>query len=1008
MLNKQSLSVNFANGLDTKTDPKQVVAGKFLSLQNSIFTKAGLLQKRNGFKPLASILDSTSAYLTTFSEGLVAVGSSIESYSADTNTWVSKGSLTPSSLSTVSLIKNNTNQSYVDLAVASNNLACVVYIDQVPISGTLVDFYKYVIVDSISGQNIIPPTLLVGSGTTYQAPKVFVLGFNFIIVFSNSSNHLQYIAISTSNPEVVSVATDISTQYLPTSTGAFDGVVANNNLYLMYNATDLGGGVRFSFLNSTLGLGNPIVFSGFTASIASICADNSQAVPNLIGTFYDVGTGGLYVVGVSASLNTNFTPQLWASPVGCTSIASISKDGITKVFYEVNTSYGYDSGIPTHHIRKANFSSSGTLLDDTVMVRGVGIASKAFIASDIIYLLTTYDSENQSTYFLLNEDGNVVTKVAYSNGGGYLTQGLPNAVVLDNNVVKIPYLIKDLLLPVNKSIVGLSGSAVFAQTGINLAAITINENSFNSVESGKNLNLSGGILWAYDGYLPVEQEFNLWPDNVEVTTTTGSGSITAQQYFYQATYEWSDNQGNLFRSAPSIPVSITTSTTSSTNTIYIPTLRLTYKTENPVKIVLYRWSVAQQTYYQVTSILSPVLNDVTVDYVTITDTLADLSIVGNSIIYTTGGVLENIAPPATDTLALYDSRMFLVDAEDRNLLWFSKPVLQDTPVEFTDLQTIYVAPSLGAQGSTGVLSCLSAMDDKLILFKKDAIYYLNGRGPDITGANNQYSDPTFITSTVGCVNQKSIVFIPQGLLFQSDKGIWLLDRNLSTSYIGAPVEAFNADLVLSAINIPATNQVRFVLDSGVVLMYDYYFGQWGTFTNVPNISSTIYQGLHTYINDLSQVFQENPGRYLDNTSPVLMSFTTGWIHVAGIQGFQRFYDALLVGDSVSPFKLDVRFAFDYNPSPRQSTIVYPNVLSPKWGNLNQWGSGDLWGGNPKVFEARVFPTIQKCEAFQVTINEIYDTSYGTVAGAGLTLSSIDLVVGIKKGQRNNPASRNFG
>jgi hypothetical protein len=38
---KQPLAINFAQGLDTKTDPKQVQPGKFLALQNTIFTKGG-------------------------------------------------------------------------------------------------------------------------------------------------------------------------------------------------------------------------------------------------------------------------------------------------------------------------------------------------------------------------------------------------------------------------------------------------------------------------------------------------------------------------------------------------------------------------------------------------------------------------------------------------------------------------------------------------------------------------------------------------------------------------------------------------------------------------------------------------------------------------------------------------------------------------------------------------------------------------------------------------------
>jgi hypothetical protein len=78
---------------------------------------------------------------------------------------------------------------------------------------------------------------------------------------------------------------------------------------------------------------------------------------------------------------------------------------------------------------------------------------------------------------------------------------------------------------------------------------------------------------------------------------------------------------------------------------------------------------------------------------------------------------------------------------------------------------------------------------------------------------------------------------------------------------GAPVEALTQGAtVLSALNIPSTNQVRFTLDTGITLMYDYFFGQWGTFVNVPALSSTVYQGLHTYINSLGQVSFMNVGR----------------------------------------------------------------------------------------------------------------------------------------------------
>lgn len=481
--------------------------------------------------------------------------------------------------------------------------------------------------------------------------------------------------------------------------------------------------------------------------------------------------------------------------------------------------------------------------------------------------------------------------------------------------------------------------------------------------------------------------------------------VNTNAYYYQVLYSWADNQGNRNMSAPSIPLGVTSSGSATTGivTLVISTLRLTYKINNPVKIEVYRWSVLNPVYYQVTSTLLPLLNNPVVDTVTFVDTLADASIVGNEIIYTTGGVVEDISPPATSIMTLFQTRMWLVDAEDRNLLWFSKQIIDATPIEFSDVFTYYVSPTIGASGSTGPITALFPMDDKLIVWKHSACYYINGSGPDNRGANSQFSEPIFISSTIGCANQQSLVLIPQGIMFESDKGIWLLGRDLSTQYIGGPVQSITQDnRVTSAVTVPDTTQVRFTMKSGITLMFDYYFSQWGTFT-INALSSTLYQGQHTYLNIFGQVFQESPGTYLDGSAPVLMSFTTSWISLAGIQGFERFYYALMLGSYITPFLLDVQFAYDFNDSPSQSQRVAPDGYEPDWGGDALWGSNRSWGGTSGVFKSRVFPDRQKCETFQLTVNELYDPSYGVPSGAGLSLSGLSLIVGVKRGFRTQSA-----
>jgi len=332
-------------------------------------------------------------------------------------------------------------------------------------------------------------------------------------------------------------------------------------------------------------------------------------------------------------------------------------------------------------------------------------------------------------------------------------------------------------------------------------------------------------------------------------------------------------------------------------------------------------------------------------------------------------------------------------------------VIEATPVEMSDLLTIYVAPTTSAQGSTGPTLAAAPMDDKLCLFKENAIYYINGTGPDNTGANSQYSNAVFITSTVGCSNQHSIVFMPQGLMFQSDKGIWLLGRDLNTSYIGAPVEKFTTGaIVLSAINIPGTNQVRFTMDSGVTLMYDYYYGQWGTFTNVPAISSTLYEDLHTYITGYGQVFQETLNKYVDGSNPVLMQFTTSWLNLVGLQGYERAYFFYFLATYLSPHQLQVQIAYDYEPTPSQSIIITPDNATPNWGGDQLWGSNVAWGGPGNIGQWRVFFNQGKVQAFQISIQEISNTP-----GAGFTMSGLNVIYGGKSNYtRNLPSKRYTG
>ncbi len=393
------------------------------------------------------------------------------------------------------------------------------------------------------------------------------------------------------------------------------------------------------------------------------------------------------------------------------------------------------------------------------------------------------------------------------------------------------------------------------------------------------------------------------------------------------------------------------------------------------------------------------------------DANSDATILGNNILYTTGGVVEDLNAPASNILSLFDTRLWLVDSEDRNLLWFSKQVIENTPVEMSDVFTMFIPPSTSTEGITGPITALSAMDDKLIIFKENAIYYINGSGPDNTGSNNQYSPPIFITATVGCTNQRSIVLMPNGLMFQSNKGIWLLDRSLNTSYIGAPVEDFNGSLVNSAVSVPAVNQVRFTIASGTTLMFDYYYDQWGTFVGVPAVSSCIFQGLHTFINSSGAAYQESAGSYVDGSNPVLMAFKTGPLRLGDLQNYQRAYFFYFLGTYISPHKLLVSLSYDYEVNPSQTELISPINYSTPYGSgssQSPYGQGNPYGGPTNLYNWRIFLERQRCMAFAIQIQEVFDGSFGTIPGAGFNLSGLNVVMAFKKGFRPQDAQTTAG
>jgi hypothetical protein len=1248
-LMKQIVPISFGKGVDTKTDPKQIIAGKLSVLENGVFQVTNEIKKRNGFSQIGDSLSAGNA-LASFKDELLAMdGSIVKSYSAKQAAFNQKGTKLAVDLSVQSIVKNTYQQTLADSTV-NQNLAVYAWEDS---SGGV----QCSVIDETTGQTLIQNQLVSADASR---PKVMSVG-NYIVIFyyNSSSLDLRYRAINVSTPTTLASSIQLTTT-MSTVNPNFDACILNSKIYVVYN--DQTSAINGFTIDSSLTKSVESLISGFNASLALTCFADST-LNQLWVAWSDFVAGGIvYIVK-----DTSFGAILAKTAIDATSIShnvtGSASNGAGRIFYEVVSTFS-TTDYTNYFVRTVSATNAGVMTGLGDLVRSCGLGSKAFRYSGSVYVGVTHESSQQSTLFVVNTSGSVIAKVAPQLGGGVIKKPvLPEVNALSSSKFKFAYLFKDLVSAENGNI--------YTQTGVNAAILNFAQSLLN-VSLGNNLHTSGGILSMYDGQSVVEHGFNIYPEGVGdnnslsptgYTSTLVGGGLSAGQYQFIQTYEWTDAQGQIHRSAPSTPYTVTVPTsitktctttnasadvtvpeltglsvgmsvsgtgvpanthisqfntttsikmdavatatgtttltftfakqvdvsiTNGSNKITIsptstypinqaigffnkdgtisfpakvikfikvgmkindayqpgtgsktitaisgnrltlsatilstnrfslftftnvvtatltngsnsatavsasdmariqvgnridltggvqttisaitgpssfttvanstvsgstacsvtvtgafvfdvgqtlninssyfatnpkitditeesglatltlneyatntgagiaaianqngcanftlPTLRVTDKTTGPVSLVVYSTEANGAVFYRTSSLEFPVLNDKTLDYVGFISTNTDDNLIGNNQLYTTGGELENTAAPATNITTTYKNRFIYIPSENPLSWGFSKQVVPGYPVEFSDS----FLKNIDQRG--GDITAVAPLDDKIIFFKKANIFFTSGDGPTPSGINDDFAEAQLVTSDGGCTEKKSVVNIPDGVMYKSAKGIYLLNRSLQNEYIGSDVESYNADTITSSVLISSLNQVRFTLSSGVTLMYDYFFKQWSVFTNVNGADSVIYNSLHTYIEPTGKVNQETVGTFNDNGSFIKLKITLGWLSFAGLQAYQRAYKFLLLGDYKSAHSLVVKAAYDFVDTFTQ-TVTIPVLSAPT-----------------TAYQYRVFLAKQSCEAIKLSIED----SQTSPIGEGFSLSALSLEVGMKTGLNKIEAARSYG
>jgi hypothetical protein len=283
-----------------------------------------------------------------------------------------------------------------------------------------------------------------------------------------------------------------------------------------------------------------------------------------------------------------------------------------------------------------------------------------------------------------------------------------------------------------------------------------------------------------------------------------------------------------------------------------------------------------------------------------------------------------------------------------------------------------------------------------VVFKEDRIFLISGDGPQPDGANDTFSIAYELPSKVGCINPKSLVETDEGLMMQSQKGIYLLARNGQAVYIGQGVHAYNDLTITAAVALPDKNQVRFVTSDGPTLVYDYEqkdqrgFGAWSTYTNLESRGAAIYDGRITILRNSGAVWQESDG-YLDVGSYIELRVQTGWMAFAGLQGWKRVYRILLLGEKKSDHTLNMSFAYNYEDTEHQYVTFDTTALDAEtFGDSSPFGAGAFGGaGDGDIYQFRVGPSRQQCTSIRVTV---WDSGQSGT-GESMTLTDLSAELG---------------
>lgn len=1028
-------------GVDEGTNPKALEPGRLKTAVNVQFDKNGRLGKRFAVRTLgnavANGVTNARRLITRGSElSVVSVhansGAALHTYLPASSAWVEVDDVPDVGLTWKTILDDHRGARSSDFGISGTRLLHA-WVTGDPTSSLRRGDLWYQILDTATDEVVGQPLKLDTSVSRVRI--VMIQGYAFIFYSTNASgaNDLCYTSINMTTLAQAVVGASVSSD-LDVDGLLFDAVAGGPGTatgaptrILIVRGLETVTTVRLTLHSQTTGTLSAALDTENDATVVdgiqSIAVASSEST---VWTLYGLSSESAvrckgYAVTASAlTINGGGADYDSAN----FEAAQVSVEWITATTAVIAYS-GTEVTRPLPVMRSRSVRNDGTELNRREVASSMGLCSRifrwqassgaaarffAFVRSVKLAALTLAPP-NTCTYLLELKPGGslnpspltLVGKVDEGIGGGPTNGGaLPTCVQTTNA--------SELLAPL--FYLATSPNADFVwRCGIRQVRVSFDgahpPDFWRPIEIGQETYIDTGVHAAWDGRVVFDA--GMREPDVDITSAAGNlgnGSIANGSYIYQAFASYRSYAGVYHRGPPMLPYLSGGLGPFGRNTLRFLAHSIDGKTggaQDRLAGVLYEVhrSVANASIpYRLTfePTYNTLFNDPTAVSNVFVDTRADSSITGlaealqvplntRPPIYVQTGELEDVQPPAPYTQWFHNGRVFLIPGSRREV-WWCKDIDENPGFApgFHPTQRFVFETDLTAGWS---------LDDKCIISSEDALWYVVGDGPNVQGQDNQFSAPRSIQTDVGCTNPRSVVSIPAGTIFEGQRGLYLLGRDLRIAEFGDRVRDTLAafPVITSAVLVASMSEARFTCNNanatdGRVIAYDYLRNEWLVRTYGAAIADAkMHNGAWVFVTPAGQVYYEDPTTHLDGgTAFVPQKVTFAPISADGPASWKRVKAAYMVGQSLSNHSLSMSMRRDYSNDLMQPARVF--------------AAGSEVTSLSTLEKARVDLKFQKVQAVEVTIEDSAPsntTAYPLGNGAGFVLEGFALVVQPKPG-----------